>query len=168
MDLPMYSETFLTVKLSKPRKASRPLSSTHKRMSTSRCSPTWRLPIRFMPAILPLTKPRKHSTECINSTWRNGVNSITRSICACSAASVAVLKVEVPLVADEALPVLQVLREDVLGEVEEGVLRHVLQGARLEHVDAGVGEGADRLLRRRLLLETQDVPTFVQDRKSVV
>src|SRR5215211_6102487 len=47
--------------------------------------------------------------------------------------------VEVALVADEPLPVLQELREDVPGEVEEGVCGNVLQSPRFQDVDAGVG-----------------------------
>src|SRR5215211_3361214 len=69
--------------------------------------------------------------------------------------------VEVALVADEPLPVLQELREDVPGEVEEDVLGNVFQSPRFQDVDAGVGQRADRLLRVRLLLEPQDVPLAI-------
>src|ERR687897_3821484 len=69
--------------------------------------------------------------------------------------------VEVLLIPDEPLTLLQKLREHVFGEVEEGHFGDVVEGPRLEDVDARVRQGAYGLLGAWLLLETLDVSLLI-------
>ncbi len=69
--------------------------------------------------------------------------------------------VKVALVTNECFLGLQKPREDVPGEVEEGVLGNVLEGARLEYVDTGVSQGTNSLPRNRLFLKAHDVVLLV-------
>src|SRR5919112_1283438 len=70
--------------------------------------------------------------------------------------------VKAALVPCEFLPGFQQAREDVLGEIEEGIFGDVLKHLGFEHVDAGVGQVALGFAGIRLFLEAHDVPLEVQ------